>query len=379
MDFRISTASLQQAVKNIGIVARINTTDPTGLVLISAQDNSVTFAAKNDNSISCTYTDVSVKTKGEVAVEFGKFKSFIMPIQPWNEEYGSKECHIRFEGERKLKVTTSQKHINNKTTEGRLTLPKFDPFVIRMPSPFGEVSFTLSARLFKDAINKTIYTIDPNDSRPFLQGIYMTFDASKVNFVGTNGRLLSEFDIQDVGAAGSMTEGAVLFRYDFMMAVKRAAEKDVAIEFSVENDLIKARFEEIYICGTNIIGREYPEYKHLFDSYKHEIVLGKDIIMDSLRSMVDILNQEDNFRLTFQIEDKKLSLLCDMAQFDYGDDIEFEGKFSIDINGKYLMQTIDAIMDDKIIIRFLDDKTVMNMDSFNFRHQRSLVTPLKKR
>jgi DNA polymerase III sliding clamp (beta) subunit (PCNA family) len=119
---------------------------------------------------------------------------------------------------------------------------------------------------------------------------------------------------------------------------------------------------------------------HLFDEYKHEISVGKDILMNSLRSISELLNPEDNYRLTFQIEDKKLSLYSDLVNFSYTDTVEFDGKFSMDVNGKYFMSTVESIMDDRIIIRFSDeDKSAIKMDSFNFGNQRSLVTPLKKR
>jgi DNA polymerase III sliding clamp (beta) subunit (PCNA family) len=53
--------------------------------------------------------------------------------------------------------------------------------------------------------------------------------------------------------------------------------------------------------------------------------------------------------------------------------------FSIDINGKYLIQTIDSISDNDIIFKFSDSDGFAIFDSKNFMNQKSLVSSIRKR
>ena len=62
------------------------------------------------------------------------------------------------------------------------------------------------------------------------------------------------------------------------------------------------------------------------------------------------------------------------------DDVDFkEADFIVDVNGSFLKQTVEAIRDDKLLIKFSDDKGPVIFDSGNFQDQKGVVTPIKRR
>ena len=86
---------------------------------------------------------------------------------------------------------------------------------------------------------------------------------------------------------------------------------ELPVEFELKNDgterEVRARFTDSGVLanlyGQTIIGHEYPQYEHLFAKYTNEIVLDKEMLMNSFLPAREILNADDNLRLTFEIKE----------------------------------------------------------------------------
>ena len=101
--------------------------------------------------------------------------------------------------------------------------------------------------------------------------------------------------------------------------------------------------------------------------------------MSTLLPFADVLDPDDNYRLTFSLSEGKMVLSCDVAEFTYDGEIDYMQSFVIDVNGQYLIQTVEAIKDDKITVRFSDEAGVLIFDSGNFNDQSALITPIRRR
>lgn len=377
MNFSISTGDLQRAIKLLGVVAKANTLDSTGMVLIGTEeDGTVTFLA-NNNSTAITFnsTECQVKDAGMAAVEYGKIRSFVMSFPGWNENYGVKDFKF-LAVENALKISVENQHENGKISKGNLKLRTFDPYTVRMPQPFTEPNFVLSSSVFRSATSKVIYAINPGEGPVFIQGMNVHFDKDRIYFVGTNGKTLSEYKVKNLS---DLTEGSFLLRYDFIMGLRRALGEEAPVEFEFEDRSVKARFDRVCFWGKTIVGHEFPDYKPVLEKYEHTIRLDKEILMSSLRPMADLLNSEDNYRLTFELVNRNMKLFNDVAAFEYGEEVDYAANFAIDVNGLYMLNTIEIIEDDQIIIKFSDDKGVIIFASGNFEDQEALITPIRRR
>jgi DNA polymerase III sliding clamp (beta) subunit (PCNA family) len=387
MEFLIETAALQQAVKLLSVTAKTNTSDVAGLILIKANKDS-TLEFFSNSSPNCLHLllkeKVVVKTPGAVSVEFGKVKAFVSSLIPWNEEFGSKEFHFSLDDDGHLIGKTIVSYSTKAASEGVLKLLTQDEYAVRVKSPFDTPSFALNSNVFKEAANKIIYATDPMGPRTFVQGMNLKVEDNKAVFTGTSGRVLSEFRFS---AEITVPDGNFIFKHDFVLNGRRAFPSNTTIEFEIKNEgterEVRARFTDSGVLATlygqTIIGHEYPQYEHLFEKYTNEIVLDKEMLMNSFLPAREILNADDNLRLTFEIKDGNILFYNDFVNFKYLPKIDFKDNFIIDVNGSFMLQTIEAIQDDKITIRFSDEDNVLLFDSFNFGNQRALVTPLRRR
>lgn len=377
MDFYIETSDLQKAIKLLSVTAKMNTKDATGLVLLEASEDGTIIFLSNNNSTALSYISngAKVEVPGTVAFEYGKIKSFIASFRPWNEKRGVRDFHFRIK-DNQLNISVSNIYESGKISRGNLNLRTYDIHSIRKPSPFGEPNFVLNSNIFRTATSKVLYSIDPSEARPFIQGMDINFDKENIYFVGTQGRMLSEYQIKNIS---DIIEGDFILKYDFIMGLRRALGEETQIAFEFDNRTVKAAFDNICLWGQNIIGHTFPPYKYLLDSFEHVIVLNKDVLLSNLLPFQDVLNPDDNYRLTFAFHNKNMMLSNEAASFEYDEEVNFDGDYVIDVNGMFMIQTVDVIKDDQILIKFSDDEGVIILDSGNFEDQKALITPIKRR
>ena len=377
MEFSIDTKELQGIVKTLGVTAKINTIDTTGRILIEATEDGHVIFVSNNMSTGCMIrtNNVVVKAPGKVSLIYGKIKSFVTSFRPWDDISGAKK--FKFKADEK-NVTISVLNVldNGKSTNGRLKLDNFDSYGIKSVSNLGQPNFVLNSELFKNALSKVLYSVEPNNGMPALQGMNINFDKKFIRFAGTNGKTLSEYEVNNVG---DLDNGSFILKHDFLMGLRRAVSEETQLFFEIDDRVIKVGFNNVLFWGRKIIGHEYPDYRKILDDYKYKIVLDKEVFMSSLKPIVDVLNEDDYNRLTIEIVNGRLTLRNDVANFIYDGEFDYEGEFIIDLNGQYLLQTIDAIKDDKLIIKFSDENGSFIVDSFNFENQKALIRPIKRR
>ena len=338
MKFKIETAALQDAVRALSIVTKANTTDPEGRVLIRTNEGSVSFISNNNSTaISIDIEKVTVEEEGSVSILFSKIRSFISSFSAWSGDFGAKEF-VLTEKDNKLGIKVNNVFENGKKSNGSLNIELYPTIMVIPPDPIKEPNFIISTETYKMAVTKVIYAVDPGEIRQNIQGMYLYFDEDYIYFTGTNGFMLSEYKAKNTS---NIKSGGYILKHDFIMALRRAIVDESQIFFEITERTVKARIDNITLSGRLIIGEEYPEYKHLFEKFDHSITVNKDILMSSLMPFMDVLETEDNKRITLSIGDNKLNLKNDYAEFSYDEDIDFKnGAFEIDVNCSFMKQTV---------------------------------------
>ena len=378
MQFCISTSELQQVIKLLGVTAKINSVDAAGKILIETDESgAVSFFSNNGSTtVSCTSTNVEIKSVGKTSIFYNKIRSFVTAFKPWDNECGAKEFCFNLKNDG-LYITVDNTHPDGKVTKGKLKVSHFLSELIQKPKPFGEVNFILNSSMFKAAVDKVIYAIEPNDfHRHALQGMNVQFDKDNIYFVGTNGRVLSEYQVKNIS---DLTEGNFILKYDFIMGLKRLIGGETQLFFEINDKVVNVKFDDILFTGKPLVGYVYPEYKPALNDFKKSIVVNKEVLMSNISPFVDILDPDDYNRLTFSIKNKQLTFESDQAKFVTEQDIDPDAELIIDVNGLLMKETIEHIKDDKILLKFSDETGCLIFDSSNFENQKSLITHIRRR
>lgn len=378
MEFSIEAADLQKAIKLLSVTAKMNAPDMTGMILIGVGEDGVVEFLSNNGATALSYRSdkATVTVPGAAVIEYGKIRSFVTSFHVWDDRSGVKDFSFSMD-DKTLYVDVVNTHENHKVSEGQLKLRTYDLYTVRPPKYPTKPNFVLNSHIFRAATNKVLYAITPGQSgTSFIDGMNISFDEEGMYFVGTNSRTLSEYKIKNVS---DLTEGSFLLRYDFIMGLRRALSEETTINFEITEREAISYFDNVCFWGRTIIGHEFPEYKPALEAFEHVLVVEKDVLMDSIRPMRDILNPDDNSRLSFKIKDGEMSFFNDEAKFSYGESVDFDGEFVIDVNGVFMIDTLEAINDDRVFIKFTDENGVLIFDSKNYEDQKALITPIRRR
>jgi hypothetical protein len=376
MEFYIETGVLQKAVKALAVTAKAGATDFSGLISIEAKEDGQLRFVSNNSSNSLLYTlteNIIIKTPGLAVVEFGKLKSFIMSFPVWNEGTGVKDFRFTYK-DHKFTINVSNVLPSKKIATAKLKVIDHDVQAVRQPMPFEKTTIILNSEVILEATSKVLYAIDPSDARPFIQGMYLYFDKDYMYFAGTNGRLISEYKFKN---ESGLKDVGYLLKYDFVMGLRRLLDGNKDIEFEIDDRGVKARCDEVVFYGRPIIGHQFPDYKVPLENFKNKLVLDKEVL--EVASILDSLNADDNSRLTFELKNGNLYLYNDFVNLEYEGVTEYKDNFIVDLNGTFLKSTIESIKDQKILVKFTDDKAPVIFDSANYENQKGLITPLRRR
>lgn len=375
MQFSVELGELQHVLKVLSVVT---STDPLGQILIETKgSNEIEFIA-NNGSIAVEYFSDKcvVKKQGAVSIVYDRLRFFVSPFDPHNGTFGAKD--VRFNvTEKAVNVSIDNTYEDGTTSKGKLRLDRLNIYAIQRPKPFNKATFILSSGIMKTAIEKVLYAVNPQEVRSFIQGICIEFDEHNIYFVGTDGLVLSQYTMDN---NSTLKKGRYTIKYDIMSSLLRLLQDDYEQLFvEIENDRIKIKFENIHVEGRVIIGHDYPDYKTLLERFEEAIVLDKDMLLKTTTPFHEISDKDDYHRITFAIKDNKMKVYNDNLHFDYNENINFNGDFIIDINARLLQKTVTAIKDNKLFMKFSDDKGLLIFDSSHHENQKSLITPIKRR
>ena len=376
MNFKIETAVMQRVIKLLGTVAKIGASDFSGRILIEAKENGEVswFVNNNSTAIQIKSDNVEVVDPGTTSVTYGEVKSFIMSFVPFKDNSGVKEFSFT-DKKSGFFIYVKNIHNNGGISNGKIKLTQYDTFGIALPSPFGKATFIINSEIFKEATNKVLYAIDPNMANQGLCGMSLRFDDSHICFAGTNGRTLSEYKTTNIS---DLKDKAFILKYDFITGVRRIIQNDTQIFFEINEGKAAVKMDDVCLWG-RVLLQDYPMYEDYLNDFKDVVVIDKDMFMSDLLPLSEVLDIDDNKRLTLSISEGKLQLKTDSALFEYGNKIDWDGVFDVDINGNYLLSTLDVIKDDDILFKFGGAGGNVILDSKKNENQRSLITSIRKR
>ena len=381
MEFKIETSELKHVIKLLSAAVVPSTTDGPGRILIEASEEGVLFLV-NNNSVAIEYmsTKAKVEAEGKTAIIFSKLQSFILPFNNWNDKFGSRETKFKI-AEKKLEksmyVYVDNVLEDGTNFDGELKLSLWDTYSIQRPNPFGKANFILNCGLMKSAIAKVLYAVNPDEVREHLQNIKVEFKDDVIIFVGTNGVSLSEYEMKNISTEKN---NSFIIKYDLMSALEKTLPlDDTQLFIEVTPNRIKAKFNDVLVEGSQVIGREYPPHKSALSAFSDHLKLNKKSLLNVLVPAQGVLDPDDHFRLTIELNNGKLNMYNDNVKFKSNMELAFDKDFIIDVNGQLMKKALESIIDEEVLMKFSNATGVLIFDSASYENQKSLITPIRRR
>jgi DNA polymerase-3 subunit beta len=344
------------------IIASKNVISILSNIYLEAKNDSLTIKATDLKVNFETKVPVTVVEPGPATVFGEKFLGILNSIP---------EGEIEFEqNDNKVKVKTSVKRANFQLKS--ISSDKFPEFPVSSNN-----YFEILVKDFKEMVNQTIFAVSDDETRFFMNGVYLEKVENKIVMVATDGRRLAYIekdakDIQDFS-------GIIVHPKILNVITKRAGDEGL-IAISVTDKIIFVRFGS-YNFSSVLLDGQFPNYRKVIpEEQPNSLSVNRAEMLDALRR-VSLLVEQKSHRVYLGLKPGIMEIYSEEGEIgDAKEEIpcKYDGEeVALALNYRYIEEPFKAINSDEICIRFSGPSkaiTIVPVPKTDFLH---VVMPMQ--
>lgn len=372
MKCQVTNDILKNALNKIlSVVDKKNTRPILSYTLVSAnEDNTIEFSA--------TDLEVSARIKIEATVE----KPGIFCVNAKNlydivRELPEENIHLEKEGEQStLNLTCKEIHYS-------LLICGHEDFP-HLSFSNESSEFSLNSDVLVQMINKTVFAVSNDETRLYLNGIYLQEIDSKLRTVATDGHRLSLIDTEidkNLDNIEPLSNGIIIPKKG-VYELKKMADSfpNIEIKISVDDSFLYAN-TDMYSLSVRLIAREYPKYQAVIpNKTSFSMTADKNSFFNAVRRIKIMSNEKSNGvrvklnkdQMSISANHPSLGEALELVPINYtGNDME------IGFNAKYLIDTLSNLDDGDINIELNNELSPVIIRSEKIPNYLGIIMPLK--
>ncbi len=231
-----------------------------------------------------------------------------------------------------------------------------------LPDISHESFFSIPAKEFKEMASQTIFAVSDDETRYFMNGVFMEKTSGGLVLVATDGRRLSyikkEFDARIPDFKGVIIPPKILG-----LVLKRAPDEGL-IDIAVSEKSIFFRFGSYKISSVLIEG-QFPNYQKVIpETQKNRLVLKRSDLLDSLRRVAIFVEQKSH-RTFFTISKDLIVISSEESDLGTARE-EFACQYSgpeatIALNYKYVEEPLKVMDSENISMEFTEPNRAITL------------------
>ncbi len=317
-------------------------------VLLSIKDGSLTLKATDIKVSFETKIPVNVIEVGSTTVFCDKFLNILANLPAGEVELEQKDQN--------LIIKSGVKKANFKLK----TIPEND--FPAFTEPTGIEFFNIPAKEFKEMIHQTVFSVSDDESRYFMNGVYIENKEDNLILVATDGRRLA-FIKKNLGVSLPQFKGVIVPPKILNIINKRAGDEG-NIEVGIGEKNIFFNFNA-YKFSSVLIDGQFPAYERVIpENQEHSFQVDKAELMAALKR-VSLLVESKTKRIVFNLTPG--SLIISSQENELGaarEEIpcQYDGEeVVIALNYVYVEDPLKIISTDRVKFEFTDSMKAMTL------------------
>jgi len=337
------TCSKEILLKEISIAQEIISSKNAILILsniyLETAKDSLIIKAKDMKVNFQTKVPVNVLEEGSTTVYGEKFFGIISTF-PYDEiEFSQKD------------IIAIIKPVMQKKPEYKLKSMASDKFP-ELPVS-SEPFFEIPIKDFREMIQQSVFAVSDDETRYFMNGVYMEKSENKINMVATDGRRLA-FVGKSADQKIKDFSGIIIPPKILTTITKRSGDEGL-INISISDKMIFINFAT-YQFSSILIEGMFPNYKKVIpEKQDFSLTIKRDEMIDALRR-VSLMVEKKSHRIYLGISSGKMAVFSEESEIGTVEDeipCEYDGEdITIALNYRYLEEPFKVMTDDNIMIRF---------------------------
>jgi DNA polymerase III subunit beta len=247
-----------------------------------------------------------------------------------------------------------------------------------LPEAAEEAFFSVPASEFKEMISQTIFAVSDDETRYFMNGVFMEKNEEGLVLVSTDGRRLSyakkTFDAHIPDFKGVIVPPKVLG------LVLKHAPNEGLIAIAVTEKSIFFRFGAYKISSVLIEG-QFPNYKKVIpESQKNRIILKRSDMLDALKRVAIFVEQKSR-RTFFAVSDGMIVLSSEESDLGTAREelpCDYSGpEATIALNYRYIEDPLKVMDSDDIAIEFTEANRAITLSPIPSEDYFHVIMPMQ--
>ena len=362
------TCKKEIILKEISIAQEIISSKNAILILsniyLEAINDTLIIKAKDMKVNFRTEIPVNVIESGSTTVYCDKFFGIISSF-PYEEiEFSQKENSVI------IKPTTQKKpeyKLKSIASERFPELPvSSEPF------------FEMPIKDFKDMIQQSVFAVSDDETRYFMNGVFLEKTEDNINMVATDGRRLA-FVGKSANKKINDFQGIIIPPKILTTIIKRSGDEGL-INISISDKMIFINFA-YYQFSSVLIEGMFPNYKKVIpEKQEFSLSVKREEMLNALRR-VSLMVEKKSHRIYLGISSGRMAVFSEESELGTVEDeipCKYDGEdVTIALNYRYLEEPFKIMTDDEIKILFSSAKkaiTIQPVPEKDFFH---IVMPMQ--
>ena len=337
MIFTVDKSAFEKAITPVSIIAQSKAAESNySGIFIQAKDDCLTLYCYDIEKGIKTTVNADVEKEGKIIAD--------PQIVPIIHSLPEGEVRIEVDDNYIMKITSGEADFQ--------ILGKSGDTYPNMPEVKGFSTFKISKKQFKAMINKTIFAVSSDDTKPVLKGSLFNVTSDKISISAIDGFRVA------VRSEKSKSENPEL-NIRFIMPGKAQqnimrlmddSDEDIVCELSNKHLIIT--MDSLFMLFRLLEG-DFPDYKKYLPEYQSVAVVDRASLISCLER-VALINDKLKASAKLQFSADKLKISCETDKGKINDLItcSLEGEdMEINFNQNYLIDALKACDDDLVVLR----------------------------
>jgi DNA polymerase-3 subunit beta len=345
------------------IIASKNAISILSNIYLEAVDDSLIIKATDMKVNFETKVPVTVIEPGPVTVFGDKFLNILSSVPDGELEFEQQD--------NKVHIRTSVKKIKFQLKS--IASDKFPEFPVS-----GAAYFDMPVKDFKEMVTQTVFAVSDDETRYFMNGVFLEKAEDKIIMVATDGRRLAYIS-KSAGNEINDFAGVIVPPKILNVITKRAGDEGL-VSISVTDKTIFIRFGS-YSLSSVLLEGQFPNYRKVIpETQTNSLSVNRGEMLDALRR-VSLLVEQKSHRVHLGIAPGVMSIYSEETEIGTAREeitCKYDGEeVSIALNYRYIEEPFKVISDDEINILFTGATkaiTIMPVPEKDFFH---IVMPMQ--
>ncbi len=249
-----------------------------------------------------------------------------------------------------------------------------------------EPSIVLPGNMLAEGLRQVVRAASTDDARPLLTGVLLTDEGGSIRLVATDSYRLALRDLTGTGGLGEdrdiLVPARALSELQRLTSGSATGESarvtDIGVTIGKNDITFSAGTVQI---TTRLLEGTYPDYRQLIpDQYPNRLHLGKESLLAALRRVRLLVRDNTTpVRLSMRPGGVDLSVVSqEVGDASETVDGDFTGEeLVIAFNPTYLIEGVDAVLDDEVIIETAEASRPATVHAAEDDHFRYLLMPVR--